>query len=62
MMGSSMADVTPETKKQIADAYAEFERSLRKIAHEHRVTVSQLLDEVDQAYVGKLKERIEKGS
>ncbi len=57
-----MPDVTPETKKQIVDAYAEFERSLRKIAHEHRMTVSQLLDEVDRTYIGKLKDRIEKES
>lgn len=55
-----MPDVSPETKAEIRKAYEEFEASLRRIAHEHRVTVSELLHQVDEGYVKKLKERIEK--
>lgn len=62
MMPLSMPDVTPETKKKIADAYTAFERNLREIAREHRLTVSDLLHQVDEKYVDKLKERIEKES
>ena len=62
MMSLSMPDVTPDAKKKIADAYAAFEKSLRDIAHEHRLTVSDLLHQVDEKCVDKLKERIEKES
>lgn len=54
-----MPEVNAETKKKIADAYAAFERSLREIAHEHRLNVSDLLHQVDETYIGKLKERIQ---
>ncbi len=54
-----MSEVTPEAKKKLVEAYAAFERSLRDIAHEHRLTVSDLLHQVDEKYVEKLKERIQ---
>lgn len=54
-----MPEVNAETKKKIADAYAAFERNLREIAHEHRLNVSDLLHQVDETYIGKLKERIQ---
>lgn len=53
-----MGELSPETKKKIADAYTAFERNLREIAHEHRLTVSELLHQVDEKYVDKLKDRI----
>lgn len=58
MMSSSMAPLSPEAKKKIEAAYAQFEKSIRKIAKEHRTKVGTLIDQVDTKYADKLKERI----
>lgn len=60
MIRSSMADLKPEAKKRLEDAYKKFESSLREIAREHRTTVSRLFGEVDKTVIKKMKERIEK--
>jgi hypothetical protein len=54
-----MADLTPETKEKLKQAYARFESSLRAIAHEHRTTVSKLLGEIDASVASNIRERIE---
>ncbi len=56
-----MAPLTPEAKQKIEAAYAEFEKSVRKIAHEHRTTVETLIEQVDTKYADQLKQKI-KGS
>jgi hypothetical protein len=54
-----MATLSPEAKKKIEAAYAEFEKSIRKIAHEHRTTVGSLIGQVDAKYADKLKKDIQ---
>lgn len=58
MIGSSMAPLSPEAKKKIEAAYAEFEKNIRKIAHEHRTTVGTLIGQVDTKYADQLKQKI----
>jgi hypothetical protein len=53
-----MVPLSPEAKKKIEAAYAQFEKSVRKIAKEHRTKVGTLIDQVDTKYADKLKERI----
>jgi hypothetical protein len=54
-----MPEVTPEAKAQIEQAYAAFRASLQTIAHEHRVTVGELLTQLDQKHVEDLKKRVD---
>lgn len=61
MMVASMAPLSPEAKKKIEDAYAQFEKSLKKIAREHRTTVGTLVGQMDTKYAEKIKQKI-KGS
>lgn len=58
MMVTSMATLSPEAKKKIEAAYAQFEKSIRKIAKEHRTKVGTLIEQVDTKYADSLKDRI----
>jgi len=53
-----MAPLSPEAKKQIETAYATFQAKLKTIAHEHRVTVGELLTQLDEKHVEALKKQI----
>ncbi|MEI7512793.1 MAG: hypothetical protein WCK01_05050 [Candidatus Uhrbacteria bacterium] len=53
-----MAPLTPEAKSQITAAYKKFEAKLKTIAHEHRVTVGDLLTQLDKKQVEAIKKRI----
>lgn len=54
----AMAPLTPEAKSQITAAYKKFEAKLKTIAHEHRVTVGDLLTLLDKKQVEAIKKRI----
>ena len=57
-----MPDVTPEAKKAVEQAYATFRAKLKTIAHEHRVTVGELLTQIDQKHVEQLKKQVDSTS
>jgi len=54
-----MPDVTPEAKKAVEQAYATFREKLKAISHEHRVTVGELLTQLDQKHIEQLKKQVD---
>ncbi len=53
-----MTELKPEAKEEIKRAYESFEAALRTIAHEHRLTVSELLAQLDQKHIEAIEARL----